>query len=70
MRMFFSGILLLNTLKSNMQKLKKYNSEKKFFRKFVFHETKKSEVSDFNREPILKNIGKGMMNILFLGVYI
>ena len=70
MRMFFSGILLLNTLKSNMQKLKKYNSEEKFFRKFVFHKTEKSEVSDFNREPILKNIGKGMMNILLLGVYI
>ena len=41
MRMFASGILLLNALKSNIEKLKKHNFEKKALKKFIFHKTKK-----------------------------
>ena len=70
MRMFISGILLLNALKSNMEKLKKHNFEKKALKKFIFHKTKKWIVRDFNCEPLFNCDGEGMMNILILGVYI
>ena len=69
MRMFVSGILLVNKLESNVKKLKKHNIEKKNkLGKFVFHEAKK--VNSLRFVTIMNHfttVVGNVLNILFVG---